>query len=339
MNKAKAVRISNGFGIDNLGFDEMDVREPGGGEVQVRIKAVSLNYRDYMTVRGTYNPKLRPDLVIASDGAGQVEAVGEGVTRWKAGDRVAGNFFQGWVEGRFARDKGKTALGGDLDGVLTEARVFAESGLVRMPDHLSFAEGAALPCAAVTAWHALVPTAHLHAGQTVLLQGTGGVSIFGLQFAKMHGARAIITSSSDEKLERAKRLGADEGINYKAHPDWEKEVARLTNGEGADVVLEVGGAETLPRSLKAVRAGGQISVIGVLSGASQTLSVPSILYSNARIQGIYVGSVEMFEEMNRAISANGMHPVVDKTFSFDQTKEALRCMESGQHFGKIVITL
>jgi NADPH:quinone reductase-like Zn-dependent oxidoreductase len=337
--KARAARISRGFGIDQLTFDEISVPQPGAGEVLVRVHAVSLNYRDYLMVAGHYNPKLQMPLILCSDGAGVIEAVGDGVTQWKVGDRVMGNFFQTWVAGAYRREYGKSALGGEIDGMLTDYRVLAEEGLVRVPEHMSFEEGATLPCAALTAWNALVPTAHLKAGDTVLLQGTGGVSIFGLQLAKAHGARTIITSSSDDKLQRAKQLGAADLVNYRNTPDWEKEVYRLTDGRGADVILEVGGAETLPRSLKAVRPGGQISMIGVLSGVSQPIAVTQILHNVAKIQGIYVGSVEMFEDMNRALAVNNIKPVVDQVYPFDQTQEALRHMEGGKHFGKIVIRL
>ncbi len=223
--------------------------------------------------------------------------------------------------------------------MLTTSRVFDQEGLVHLPEHLSYEEGATLPCAALTAWHALVPTAHLKSGDTVLLLGTGGVSIFGLQFAKLHGARVVITSSSEEKLARAKALGADETINYKKTPEWDKEVLRLTEGEGVDVVLEVGGAGTLARSLRSVRPAGQISLIGVLTGVDEALNILPILQGNIRVQGIDVGSVAMFKQMIRAIAANALEPVIDRTFSFEQTREALRHMESAQHFGKIVIAV
>lgn len=244
--KAKAVRTTGGTSIDQLVLDEVSVPEPGAGQVLVAIKAVSLNFRDLAVVTGRYPRNTSQPTIIASDGSGEVIATGEGVTAFEKGDRVVGSFFQKWIAGPYAREYGASALGGAIDGVLTQFRVFDQEGLLRVPEHLSFEEAATLPCAGLTAWNALVPTAHVQAGDTVLLLGTGGVSIFGLQFAKLHGARVIITSSSDEKLARAKALGADETINYKTYPEWDKEVLRLTGGKGVDIVLEVGGGETFP---------------------------------------------------------------------------------------------
>ena len=336
---AKSVRVTKEFGIDELTFDDLPVGEPGAGQVLVEMRAVSLNYRDFMVVTGRYNPKLARPMVICSDGAGEVVAVGTGVTQFKVGDRVAGSFFQNWVDGRLTREVGKSALGGSIDGVLTTARLFHQQGLVHLPEHLSYEEGATLPCAAVTAWQALVPTAHIKSGDTVLLLGTGGVSIFGLQFAKLHGTRAIVTSSSDEKLAHAKTLGADETINYKKTPDWDKEVLNLTGGIGVDAVLETGGAGTLAKSLRSTRPGGQVAIIGVLTGVSESLNILPILQGVLRVQGIYVGSTATFKDMSRAIAANRLKPVIDRTFSFDQTRDALRYMESAHHFGKIVIRI
>ena len=336
---AQAVRTTGGTSIDQLVFHEVAVPEPGPGQVLVAIKAVSLNYRDLAVVTGRYPRDASQPTTIASDGSGQVIAVGDGVTAFKTGDRVVGSFFQKWISGPFAREYGASALGGGIDGVLTQFRVFHQAGLLRVPDHLSFEEAATLPCAGLTAWNALVPTAHVQAGDTVLLLGTGGVSIFGLQFAKLHGARVIITSSSDEKLARAKALGADETINYKTHPDWDQEVLRLTGGQGVDIVLEVGGGETFVRSMNSVRASGQIAVIGVLTGVAGTIPVGLIGIQTLSVRGIFVGSVAMFEDMNRAITANQLRPVIDRVFGFEQSADALRFMQSAQHFGKIVITL
>ncbi|HXA56070.1 MAG TPA: NAD(P)-dependent alcohol dehydrogenase [Candidatus Acidoferrum sp.] len=337
MPGATAVRISKEFSIDSLTFDEIEVPQPGPGQVLVAIKAVSLNYRDLLVVTGRYNPNLPRPLVIGSDGAGEVVALGEGVHRFTPGDRVMGSFFQNWFRGGIDRDAAPSALGGSIDGVLTTLRVFDQRGLVPMPAHLGYEEASTFPCAALTAWNALVRTAHLKSGDTVLLLGTGGVSIFGLQFAVMHGARSIITSGSDEKLARAKSLGASDAINYKKTPEWQKEVMRLTASRGVDVVLEVGGAGTLPRSLRSVRPGGQVALIGVLAGIAEPLNLGPIIHSSIRLQGIYVGSVEMFEDMNRAVATHKAKPVIDRTFGFSQTREALRYMESAQHFGKIVI--
>jgi NADPH:quinone reductase-like Zn-dependent oxidoreductase len=337
--KAHAVRTTGGTSIDEVIFDEVAVPEPGPGQVLAAIKAVSLNFRDLAVVTGRYPRNASEPTIIASDGCGQVLEVGDGVTAFQPGDRVVGSFFQNWITGPFARHHGASALGGAIDGVLTQFRVFNQEGLLRLPEHLSFEEGATLPCAGLTAWNALAPTAHVQAGDTVLLLGTGGVSIFGLQFAKLHGARVIITSSSDEKLARAKALGADETVNYKTTPEWDKEVLRLTGGKGVDIVLEVGGGETFPRSMNSVRASGQIAVIGVLSGVMGTIPVGLIGIQTLSVRGIFVGSVSMFEDMNRAITANQLHPVIDRVFPFEQSVDALRYMQSAQHFGKIVITL
>jgi NADPH:quinone reductase-like Zn-dependent oxidoreductase len=337
--KARAVRTTGGTSIDAVIFDEVAVPEPGPGQVLVAVKAVSLNFRDLAVVTGRYPRNASEPTIIASDGCGEVLAIGDGVTAYKPGDRVVGSFFQSWITGPFAREYGASALGGAIDGVLTQFRVFNQEGLLRVPEHLSFEEGATLPCAGLTAWNALVPTTHVQAGDTVLLLGTGGVSIFGLQFAKLHGARVIITSSSDEKLARAKALGADETINYKTTPEWDKEVLRLTGGKGVDIVLEVGGGETFPRSMNSVRASGQIAVIGVLSGVMGTIPVGLIGIQTLGVRGIFVGSVAMFEDMNRAMTANQTRPVIDRVFPFEQSIEALRYMQSAQHFGKIVITV
>jgi NADPH:quinone reductase-like Zn-dependent oxidoreductase len=337
--KAQAVRTVGGSSIDALVFDEVQVPEPGPCQVLVAIQAVSLNFRDLAVVTGRYPRRVSGPIIVASDGCGEVVGVGDGVARFKVGDRVAGSFFQKWITGPYTRECGDSALGGAIDGVLTQFRVFDQDGLVRIPEHFSYQEGATLPCAGLTAWNALVPTTHVQAGDTVLLLGTGGVSIFGLQFAKLHGARVIITSSSDKKLQRAKALGADETINYKTHPDWDQEVLRLTGGKGADIVLEVGGAETFARSMNSVRASGQIAVIGVLTGVAGTIPVGMIGIQTLSVRGIYVGSVAMFEDMNRAITANRLRPVIDRVFTFEQSADALRYLQSAQHFGKVVISL
>ena len=326
------------FGIDSLVLVEKEPAQPGPGQVQVRVHAVSLNYRDLMVVQGRYNPKLAMPRVPCSDGAGEVVAVGAGVTQWKPGDRVAGIFMQNWLDGPLTAAKAKGALGGDIDGMLATEVLLHESGLVRIPDHLSYEESATLPCAAVTAWNALFTAADTQPGSTILIQGTGGVSIFALQFAKLAGARVLGTSSSDEKLERAKELGLDAGLNYRIQPDWEKWALEQTGGEGVDLVIEVGGSGTLPRSIKAVRPGGTVAQIGVLSGAAEIIDVRPILSRQIRIHGVYVGSRANFVTMNKAIGQAGLKPVVDSTFAFADAPAALRRMESAQHFGKIVIT-
>ncbi|HEX4322570.1 MAG TPA: NAD(P)-dependent alcohol dehydrogenase [Acidobacteriaceae bacterium] len=326
------------FGLDAMTLIEKESVSPGLGQVQARIHAISLNYRDLMVVQGRYNPRLAMPRVPCSDGAGEVIAVGSGVTQWKPGDRVMGIFMQNWQDGRPTAAKTKGALGGDIDGMLATEVVLPETGLVRIPDHLSFEEASTLPCAAVTAWNALFTWADTQPGDTVLVQGTGGVSIFALQFAKLAGARVLGTSSSDEKLERAKSLGLDAGFNYKTSPDWEKWALEQTGGEGVDLVVEVGGAGTLPRAIKAARPGGIVAQIGVLSGAAEAVDVRPILSRHIQIHGVYVGSRANFMAMNKAISQAQLKPVIDSTFSFADAPAAFRHMESAAHFGKIVIS-
>jgi NADPH:quinone reductase-like Zn-dependent oxidoreductase len=334
----KAYEIQQ-FGIENLALVERDEPQPQATEVLVKFRAASLNYRDLMMVKGAYNPKLKMPLVPMSDGAGEVVAVGDAVTKWKVGDRVCPIFMQGWIDGDIEFKKARTALGGDLDGCLRELGAFDENGLVKIPDHLSYEEAATLPCAAVTAYNALFVSGCLKPDDSVLLQGTGGVSIFALQFASVFGAKTIITSSSDEKLNRAKELGADELINYKEREDWDKAVLDLTEKSGVDHVVEVGGAGTMAKSINAARIGGHIAVIGVLSGQGEINPV-FILMKMLKLQGIFVGSRQMFERMNQMFCQHPqMKPVVDKVFEFEQAREALQYMESGSHFGKIVIRI
>ncbi|HEY7154206.1 MAG TPA: NAD(P)-dependent alcohol dehydrogenase [Gemmataceae bacterium] len=332
----KVYEIRDHFGLDALTLAERPQPQPGPREVLVRIKAASLNYRDLLVVKGQYNPKMPLPRIPASDAAGEVAAVGPGATRVKVGQRVAAIFMQKWLSGDIDETKAKSALGGAIDGLLAEYAVLHEDGLVTVPEHLGFEEAATLPCAAVTAWHGLVTEGGVKPGDSVLVQGTGGVSLFALQFARLAGARVIITSSSNDKLKRARELGASEGINYKETPEWGEKVRELTGGRGVDHVVEVGGAGTLGQSLRAVRMGGRISLIGVLSGAGQVNPTP-ILMKNVRVQGIFVGSREMFESMNRAITANQLRPIVDRVFPFAEAPVALRYMESAAHFGKICI--
>lgn len=333
----KAYEI-NEFGIENLTLAERAEPTPNAGEALVKIHAASLNYRDLMMVKGVYNPKLKTPLVPFSDGAGEVVAVGSAVTKWKVGDRVCPIFMQGWTDGAIDNQKARTALGGDVDGVLREFGAFDEKGLVRIPDHLSYEEAATLPCAAVTAHNALMVAGNLKPDQTVLLQGTGGVSIFALQFAAAYGARTIITSSSDEKLSRAKEIAANDLINYKEREDWDKAVLDLTEKRGVDTVVEVGGAGTMQKSLNAVKTGGTVAVIGVLAGKGE-FDVRSVLMKSVKMQGIYVGSRQMFEDMNRLICQHALKPVIDKVFEFSEARDALKYMESGAHFGKIVVKI
>lgn len=325
------------FGVESLELVERPDPRPGRGEVLVAVRAISLNFRDLMMVKGHYNPHLKFPRIPCSDGAGEVLSVGEGVTDWKPGDRVAGIFMQNWLDGPLTPAKAKGALGGDMDGTLATHMVLKDTGLVAVPAHLSFAEAATLPCAAVTAWNALC-TVNLKPGAAVLIQGTGGVSLFALQFARLKGLRVLGISSSDQKLKRAAELGLDAGINYRENSDWERWVLDQTGGEGADLVVEVGGAGTLARSLKAVRTGGTIAQIGVLSSSIDGIPIPSILHKTARIQGIYVGSRQDFVEMNRALAFSHLHPV-HTDYPWSQVREVLREMEKGSHFGKLVLTV
>jgi NADPH:quinone reductase-like Zn-dependent oxidoreductase len=331
------VEIHRSFGIDSLTLTQRPEPKLGPGQVVIRVKAASLNYRDLLTVKGQYNPKQPLPLVPLSDGVGEVVDVGAGVSRVKTGDRVAGIFAQKWIAGTPSRVELRSTLGGPLDGMLAEYVALSEEGIVHVPAHLSDEEAATLPCAGVTAWSALVTDGGVTAGDTVLVQGTGGVSLFALQFAKLTGARVIITSSSDAKLERARQLGASDTINYKTTPNWEKKTRELTDGAGVDHVVEVGGAGTLAKSLNATRIGGHIAVIGVLSGTATSLDVIPMLMQKLRVCGVMVGSRETFENMNRAIALHQLRPVVDRVFPMADVKEAIRYMESGSHFGKICI--
>jgi NADPH:quinone reductase-like Zn-dependent oxidoreductase len=272
-----------------------------------------------------------------SDGAGEVLAVGAGATDFAPGDRVAGCFFQNWIDGPCTAEAMASAMGGEIDGVLAEEANLKAGGLVKVPEHLSFAEAATLPCAGLTAWRALVAVGRLKAGDTVLLLGTGGVSIFALQFATLMGARVIITSSSDEKLARARELGAWQTVNYRTTPDWEKPVLEMTGGRGVDLTVEVGGAGTLEKSIAATRIAGTIGFIGVLAGGQ--VNPRPIMSKSLTVQGIYVGSRNLFRDMNRAIAASGLRPVIDRTFAFDEAPQAYRAMQAAGHFGKLVIEI
>jgi NADPH:quinone reductase-like Zn-dependent oxidoreductase len=333
----KAWRYTEGFGPENLKIVELPDPVPGPGEAVVRVRACSLNFRDLAVMRGAYGGNVKAPLIPLSDGAGEVTEVGPGVTRVKPGDHVAAIFMQDWLEGNAPDDaQSNSALGGSIDGMMAEKVCLKAEGLIPYPGHLSFEEAAALPCAAVTAWNALFRSGGLKPGESVLLLGTGGVSIFALQFAKMAGARVIMTSGSSAKLERVRAMGADGLINYKTAPDWDKPVKKLTNGVGVDHVVEVGGVGTLPMTTKAVRRGGHIALIGVLAGRGE-FDPRLMMLKSVKLQGIFVGSREMFEDMNRAISVGGLRPVIDRVFEFGELHEALNHMANGAHFGKICI--
>lgn len=333
----KAYQITGTDGLDSLQAVSLPDPAPGPGEVLVRIRAVCLNYRDYMNVmgiRGVTGPIPR---VPCSDGAGEVVAAGDGVTSWKPGDRVVVPFMPTWLEDGFTQQHASQALGGAVDGLLRELAVIKSESLLPIPGYLSIEEAATLPCAAVTAWDALHTRGGLKAGETVLVLGTGGVSVFALQFAKLAGAVVLATTSSDDKAQQLLALGADAVHNYKTDPAWDKWAIQQTGGLGVDKVIEIGGPETLNLSLKATRFGGHIALIGVLTGTSGDVQTVQILRKGIRLDGIYVGSKEMFAEMLTAMEKAELRPVIDSTFDFDQAPEAFRRIESGKHFGKIVI--
>lgn len=336
----KAWQLSDEAGIDKLHQAEVETPQPQAGEVLVRLHAASLNYRDLLIARGESGLQNLQGRVLLSDGAGEVVALGSGVQEWQVGDRVAGTFFRDWQMGRFDMKYHDAALGGSVDGVLREFAVFPAHGLVRLPQHFSFADGATLPCAGLTAWYSLMTRGGFVPGDTVLLLGTGGVSVWGLQIAAASGAQTIITSSSDEKLTRAKALGATQIINYKTTPDWDKEVYRLTQKRGVDHVLEVGGPGTLGKSLNSLGAGGHLALIGVLTGfgASESSLFP-ITGRNANVSGIYVGDRASFQALVRFLDTTKIKPVIDRTFPFDQAPQAYDYMASGAHMGKVVITI
>ncbi|HVZ10525.1 zinc-dependent alcohol dehydrogenase family protein [Rhodopila sp.] len=335
----QAYHIPRATGIEALTLTGSHVPTPERGQVLVHMHAASLNYRDLMIVEGRAARGAPPEnLIPLSDGAGLVIAVGPEVTRFKPGDRVAACFMQSWVGGPLSAEDGASALGGALDGVLAEYRLFDHQGLVRLPEHLSFEQGATLPCAAVTAWNALFGGQPLSPGDSVLVLGTGGVSVFALQFAVAAGFRVIATSSSDEKLDVMRHLGADHGVNYRRHPEWQEEVLRLTNGDGVARVVEVGGTGTLARSILATRLGGEIGMIGALTTGGE-INPTTAMRRNLILRGIYVGSRQMFEAMNRAISAHRIEPVIDRVFPFAAAAEAYRHLKSQTHLGKVVIRI
>jgi NADPH:quinone reductase-like Zn-dependent oxidoreductase len=331
----KAWRIENGDGIDALKLADINVGELGHEDVRFKVKASSINRRDYNTVRAPAERNTPMPRIPNSDAAGEVVAVGEGVTEFKPGDRVASCFFKRWQGGRMRAPVMSSALGGAEEGMLSEEAILPQTGLVPIPEHLTWEEAGTLTVAGVTAWNALVVQGRLKAGDTILVMGTGGVSIFALQFSKLMGARVIITSKSDEKLERARALGADETINYADTPDWDDAVMDLTGGAGVDQVVEVGGPGTLQKSIGATGFGGHIGMIGSL--ALGEVNVHPLLRKSIRLSGIFAGSREMFRDMNAAIAVNRMRPVVDKIYDFDDARSAYHAMGSSEHFGKLVI--
>jgi len=309
----------------------------GPSDIRVRVRAVSLNFRDLNVARNAV--KRSAPVIPLSDGAGEVIEVGRAVSQWKVGDRVIASFFPTWISGSLSDFHHANALGGGRDGMLADEVVLAETAWVRLPDDLSFEEGATLPCAGLTAWNALFESASLKPGETVLVQGTGGVSVFALQLARAAGARAIVTSSSEQKRKRAQELGADHVLDYRAEPSWGKAAKEWTGGRGVDLVVEVGGPGTFDESTAALRYGGTMSILGVLTGTSGPVNTFAIFHHALRIAGVYVGSVEMLQRFVSALTANRIRPIIDRVFSFEEVPAAYRYLASGAHFGKVVVRL
>lgn len=330
-----ALAIGSEFGPQNLQHSERARPIPGPGEVLVRLHAAALNYRDWEVVNGQYHEVFPAGLVPLSDGAGEVAAVGAGVTRWHIGDRVLGSFWQGWQAGEISQSHNAASLGGPVDGMLIEYAVLRSDGLVAIPSHLDYLQAACLPCAGLTAWQALVEEGRLQAGEWVLIQGTGGVALFALQFARLHGARVVILSSSDSKLARMRELGAEVTLNYRQQPDWAEAVQVATGG--VDHVIEVGGPGTFAQSLLALRPGGQVNVIGYLGGKNGEINPLLILQSQARVRGIAVGPVASLQHMCRAIEAAQVRPIIDRVFELNQVEQAFEYLAAGQHLGKVVL--
>ncbi len=336
----KAFQLRETCGLDGLIFrQDLDKPEPGPGEVLIQVRANSLNFRDFIIAHGKYPAAIKPDVIPLSDGAGDVIAVGSDVTAVKVGDRVTGSVFPDWIAGPLTQEIFDRSLGGPIDGMLSDYVVLPERAVILYPEHLSYEEAATLPNSGVTAWHALVEAGRIRAGQTVLLLGTGGVCLFALHFAKLHGAIVIQTSSSDEKLEQTRAMGADHLINYSKTQNWDQEVMKITGNQGVDIVVEVGGAQTLERSLRSVRFGGFVALIGLISGFGQIDPLP-LMQRSIRLLGINVGSANMFRAMNRAIAATGFRPAIARSFAFEHAAfaYAYNFQQTADRFGKTVIT-
>jgi NADPH:quinone reductase-like Zn-dependent oxidoreductase len=333
----QAYYILPGQDIAGLTLSAKEGRDLRANEVRIRIHAVSLNYRDLMVAQGRYLVSTGHPVIPTSDAAGKVVAIGKEVTRFKQGDRVIGSFFPKWIDGPPTSENTGVALGGNIDGVLAEEVIMHEDAVASMPAHLDYTEAATMPCAGVTAWNTLFVNSTLKPGQTVLMLGTGGVSIWALQLAKAAGLRTIITSSSDEKLERARALGADATINYRKTPQWHDEVLRLTEGQGVDLASEVGGHDTIKSSIASTRMGGNIAIIGGVTGFAIDVDPLSLIGGTKRLSGIFVGSRAMLEDLSRFVSIASIRPVVDRVFAFDEVREAYSALQSGRHFGKIVV--
>lgn len=329
-----------GTGIEQLVLESAPVPTPGPDDVLIRVRATSLNFRDLLMAEGRYrNRPGRTGLVPLSDGAGEVVAVGENVITFAAGARVAGCFFPAWSSGRWRGAYAESALGGAADGMLSEYVVLPASGVVALPDGYTYEQGATLPCAAVTAWNALVTRAELEQGETVLVQGSGGVSVFAMQIARAIGARVIATTTTTTKIPFLEALGADEVIDISADAEWDKAVLRVTGSHGADVVVEVGGAGTLEKSLRAMAHSGRLALIGVLAGGAHTANPFALAMKNATMHGIYVGSRDHFAAMNAFLTTHRITPVVDRVFAFAQAQDAYQWLKRGSHIGKVVISV
>lgn len=335
----KAWQTTPPFGFDALRLIDLPRPTPGPGQLLIKVHAAALNYRDLEMAMGTYQGQVQQAVTVLSDGAGEVVEIGSAVTGFTLGDRVLGCFWQGWQAGRLGDNADALPLGGPLDGMLSEYVLLDQHGVVACPAHLSWEEAATLPCAALTAWQALVTEGQLKAGDWVLLQGSGGVSLFALQFALMHGARVIVSSSQDAKLQRLTELGATGLINYRSTPDWHQQVMEITEGYGVDHVLEVGGPGSFAQSLQSLHPSGQVNVIGYLGGQQGEVNPLLILQRNARVRGIAVGPRQSFEAMNRAIESSGMRPLIDSVYDWLELPKALAYLQSGQHFGKVVLRI
>jgi NADPH:quinone reductase-like Zn-dependent oxidoreductase len=334
----KVFQVEGGWSRENVRIGERPDPEPGPGQVRLRMRASALNYRDLLVPQRGYGSRMKElPLIMLSDGVGVIDAIGDGVTRFKEGDRVCPLFFQSWIGGDANEERLSLSLGSELDGTMAEFMVLSEQGVAHAPAFLSDTEAASLPTAAVTAWSALVTEGGIKPGQVVLVQGTGGVSLFALQFAKLLGAFVIATSSSDEKLERARSLGADASINYRTTPEWGRRAREIVGGDGVDHIVEVGGQGTLPQSLRAIRSGGTLSMIGVLAGGTMDARLGLVVTRHVRLQGITVGSRDDFEAMARSIAQHQLRPPIDRVFAFEELHQALDYLASGQHFGKICI--
>jgi NADPH:quinone reductase-like Zn-dependent oxidoreductase len=333
----RVFQIEGAWGMDHLKLSTRAEPIAGAGQVLVRMKASSLNYRDLVVPdRGYGNYTGNLPLIPVSDGMGEVCAVGEGVSRVRLGDRVCPTYFQNWIAGEPDLERLTQSLGGPIDGTMAEVMCLSEQGVVKVPAHLNDVQAASLPCAALTAWSAMVQ-ADVKSGDRVLVQGCGGVALFAVQFAKLLGAHVTVITSSDERMERVKRLGADAVINYRAVPEWAKASRDITSGRGYDLIVELGGEKTLPQSLRCIRPGGVIAMIGILSGSAIAASLGLIITRQVRLQGVTVGHRDGFEAMMRAIGQHRLEPVVDRTFAFEELKEAMAYLKTGAQFGKVCI--